>query len=231
MHNGMVNVDNQKMSKSLGNFTTIRDVLDRGHLEPMALRLFVLGAHYRKPLDFTAEAMTAATHGWHTLTDGLRFGHEVGGRLGWTELEQSWPQDRLEEEAIAAFNAAMDDDINTAGALAVLFDLAKALQRQANLFTHQGQIDAPAEELEVRWRTLVAVAEVLGLVAQARAQAEAESTTGISEAEIEAKIAQRAAAKKAKDFAQADRLRDELKALGISLIDQPRGKTTWHRHS
>jgi cysteinyl-tRNA synthetase len=231
MHNGMVNVNNQKMSKSLGNFTTIRDVLDRGHLEPMALRLFVLGAHYRKPLDFTAEAMTAATHGWHTLRDGLRFGDELGDRCGWTALDQPWPQERLEAGAIAAFNAAMDDDINTAGALAVLFDLAKTLQRQANLFTHQGQIDAPAAELEVLWRTLVALAEVLGLVAQPSSPPDAESTTIISDADIEAKLAQRTAAKQAKNFAQADRLRDELKALGISLVDQPGGKTTWHRHS
>lgn len=227
LHNGMVNVGGEKMSKSLGNFTTIRDLLDKGGVDPMVMRLFVLGAQYRKPIDFTDEAIAAATNGWKTLKDGLLFGYEAGATLGWQNVTTAWPQDKLDPQAIVAFQTSMDDDINTAGALAVLFDLAKKLQREANLLIHQGQTETASDQLEVQWHTLVALADVLGLEVQPMVK-EAE-VSGLSDDAIEDLIAQRSAAKKARDFAEADRIRNDLQAQGISLIDQPGGGTRWHR--
>ncbi len=228
LHNGMVNVGGVKMSKSLGNFTTIRDLLGPGQIEPMALRFFVLGAHYRKPIDFTEAAMTAATNGWHTLQDALRFASQWGDRLGWSEVDPtSLSIEQLDATAIEQFTAAMDDDFNSAGALAVLFELAKILNREANLLRHQQPTTIEPEALQQQWQTLVVLAQVLGL--EAASVQESATPSGPSDAEIEAQIAARLAAKKAKDFATADRIRSDLSNQGILLVDQPGGLTTWHR--
>jgi cysteinyl-tRNA synthetase len=223
MHNGMVNVDGMKMGKSLNNFKTIRDLLDQGEIEPMVIRLFVLGANYRKPIDFTEAAITAATNGWHTLKEGLLFGPNFGAKLGWAD--RTWSRSDLDAQAIADFNAAMDDDFNTAGALAVLFELGKKLQREAHVIVHAGQTEVDPQVLAQQWQTLIALAAVLGL----QAEATVASVGGLSDAEIDALIEQRAAAKAAKNFAESDRIRDSLKATGIALIDQPGGKTAWYR--
>jgi cysteinyl-tRNA synthetase len=232
LHNGMVNVGGEKMSKSLGNFTTVRDLLDQEQIDPMAIRLFVLGAQYRKPIDFTAESIQAATNGWHTLQEGLRFGDRHGQPLGWDDRPEPWQRDRLDQTAITDFEAAMNDDMNTAGALAVLFELAKELRRAHNLLVHAGEADIPSAKLEQIWRSLVALAAVLGLVVASSAEEEPrqESETGLSDPDIEALIQARTAAKQAKNFAEADRLRDELHRQGITLIDQSGGITRWHRH-
>ena len=133
LHNGMVNVDQAKMSKSLGNFTTIQALLDEG-VNPMALRLFVLQAHYRKPLDFTREAIAAATSGWEGLETALQLGESHGAQLGWTH-----PQQRcLEQHEV--FTSAMDDDLNSSGALAVLFGLARPLRALANRLERGGGV-------------------------------------------------------------------------------------------
>ncbi len=228
LHNGMVNVGGEKMSKSLGNFTTIRALLDEAPEapSPMALRLFVLQAQYRKPIDFTDGAIASAKNGWATLQEGLRFGLEYGTQLGWSNAGLPDPStlDR-QSAAIQQFEAAMDDDFNTSGALAVLFELAKELRRVGNIITHQGQVDGNAADLQRQWQTLVVLAQVLGLEAET-AQAEADTLT---DSEIEALLAQRQAARQAKDFAEGDRLRDLLQAQGITLIDKPGGVTDWHR--
>jgi cysteinyl-tRNA synthetase len=219
LHNGMVNVGGEKMSKSLGNFTTIRQLLDEGGVDPMVLRLFVLQAHYRKPVDFTDEALRACTNGWQTLREGLLFGNQFGPLLGWQGERD------LDPSLVARFNAAMDDDLSTPVALAILFELAKELRRQANLITHQGSSDADPGQLQQHWITLVQLAQVLGLEAS---PAEPTATQeGISPADIEALIAQRRAARQAKNFAESDRIRDELAGQGITLIDQKGGETTW----
>ncbi len=205
----MVKVDGEKMSKSLGNFTTIRDLLDRG-VEPMAVRLFVLQAQYRKPIDFTDEAIAAATNGWHTLKEGLLFGYQYGEQLGW--------EVKVKE--------AVNDDFNFPGGLAVIFELAKELRRQGNIIVHEGKTETPADELLQQWQTLATLAGVLGL--EAKLEDETPVSNGLSDAEIEDLIQQRQAARKAKNFAEGDRIRNELQAKGITLIDSKDG-TRWHR--
>ncbi|WGV28117.1 cysteine--tRNA ligase [Halotia branconii] len=221
MHNGMVKVDGEKMSKSLGNFTTIRDLLNRG-VEPMAVRLLVLMAQYRTPIDFTDEAIADKTNAWHTLKEGLLFGYEYGEKLGW-QMETA----SLIPEIVERFQASVNDDFNFPGGLTVLFELAKELRREGNIIVHQGKTATPAEELKKQWQTLVTLAEVLGL--EAKLELETSPSGGLSDAEIETKIQQRQQARQAKNFAEGDRIRDELLAQGITLIDSRDG-TRWHRN-
>ena len=167
LHNGMVNVNGEKMSKSLGNFTTIRALLADG-ISPMTLRLFVLQAHYRKPLDFTRAALDAAATGWQ----GLRAALGVGETLGWTTVRVGLPQQAWSDElgaSRARFVAAMDDDLNTSAALAELFDLAKPLRglagRLRTVEASQYALNQAEQNLQQRWQLLVELAgEVLGLI-------------------------------------------------------------------
>ncbi|NJR52458.1 MAG: cysteine--tRNA ligase, partial [Leptolyngbyaceae cyanobacterium CSU_1_3] len=175
LHNGMVAVNGEKMSKSLGNFTTIRALLDGNWseypqpIDPMVIRLFVLQAHYRKPLDFTKDAMIAAENGWQTLKDALT--------LNWQQLNLS-PQmpilNELDNDAVNRFQTAMDDDFNTAAGLAVLFELAKSLKREFNLRCHQGSPELTDMQLQQRSASattsrsqiLTHLAQILGLEVQ-----------------------------------------------------------------
>ena len=204
LHNGMVRVNGTKMSKSLGNFTTIRALLDRP-LDPMILRLFVLQAHYRKPLDFTEQAIKSAKNSWKTLKKALLWGVEQNLNAG-----DGNPQEILEIYG-SNFSKAMDDDFNTSKALAVLFELAKDLNR--------------SEEQKVeKWQTLVNLAQVLGLEAELT-----ESTSELSDEEIQDLIAQRKQARLAKDYEQSDRIRLILEEKGISIVDLPNGETAISR--
>ncbi|MBD1843306.1 cysteine--tRNA ligase [Cyanobacteria bacterium FACHB-63] len=216
LHNGMVNVGGEKMSKSLGNFTTIRDLLDKKGVDPMVVRLFVLQAGYRKPIDFTDEALTAAENGWNTLKEGLLFGFKLDSTSD-GELDRT-------SSTTQEFQAAMDDDFNTSGALAALFPIAKELQREGNILVHEGKTEAEPKTLLAQWKTLIELAKVLGLEAQPE-----ETVVGLSDAAIGALVEERKAAKKAKNYAEADRIRNELQAQGITLIDKPGGETIWHR--
>jgi len=225
LHNGMVNVGGEKMSKSLGNFTTIRQLLDTG-LEPMALRFFILQTQYRKPMDFTEAAIASAQKGWEHLKEGLLFGYEVGPALGWSLAPQPAEATNRSSPHQASFQAAMDDDFNTAGALAVLFELAKPLRRERNLWVHSGTLATEAVTLAHTWRELTELAAVLGLAAQPIAPP---PQAGPSDAEVAALVEQRQAARRARNFAESDRIRDWLKAQGITLIDQAGGETRWHR--
>ncbi|MFM7381699.1 MAG: cysteine--tRNA ligase [Microcystaceae cyanobacterium] len=223
LHNGMVKVGGEKMSKSLGNFTTIRELLAK--FDPMAVRLFVLQGHYRKPLDFADEALQAATNGWHTLREGLLLGYEYGAKWGW-DLTFT-PLTPVSNELTHRFQEAVNEDFNFAEGLAILFELAKELRRVDNSWVHQGQLDGDSAQLQVHWQTLVTLAGVVGLKVEPPQMTETLPT--LSDEAIEDLIQQRAAARRAKNFAEGDRLRDELKAQGITLIDQPGGVTTWHR--
>ncbi|HEY9875495.1 MAG TPA: cysteine--tRNA ligase [Candidatus Obscuribacterales bacterium] len=228
VHNGMVTVNGEKMSKSLGNFITIRELLDRP-TDPMAVRLFVLMAQYRKPIDFTQEAIAAADNGWHTLKEGLLFGYQYGKQLGWTVENGENPP--IQNSSVERFQNAVDDDFNFAEGLAVLFDLAKDLRKEGNIIVHQGKTETAPELLEQQWHTLVSLAQVLGLEVQPESDlGEDKDGGGISDAEIEALIQQRQEARKAKNFAEGDRIRNELQAQGITLIDQAGSRTVWHRN-
>jgi cysteinyl-tRNA synthetase len=230
LHNGFVNIQGEKMSKSLGNFKTIRSFLDSG-VEAMILRLFVLQAHYRKPIDFSDAAIAAATNSWQTLKEGLRFGYEHGEALGWPDCHEAFFGDpaamRIPDPSpdIDRFRASMDDDFNTSTAIAVLFELAKDLRREGNLLSHAGQADSDPQALRAKWQTLVVLSQVLGLAATPETQ----TAQGVSDAEIEALIQQRLAARQAKNYAEGDRIRNHLKDQGITLIDQKDGITRWVR--
>ncbi|MEB3271343.1 MAG: cysteine--tRNA ligase [Synechococcus sp.] len=225
LHNGMVNVGGEKMSKSLGNFTTIRALLASG-VSPMTLRLFVLQAHYRKPLDFTAAALEAAAAGWKGLHAALAVGRS--DPLGWSEaaatgsLAEELPEEL--QELRARFLAAMDDDLNTAVALGELFELARPLRGLAGRLRGGAHPDAVERQLEARWRLLVELAGVLGLVAETAEQgapaAADGAAAGAEEETIRALLQQRLQARQQRQFARADQLREQLQALGLTLFDR-----------
>ncbi|MBE9168300.1 cysteine--tRNA ligase [Pleurocapsales cyanobacterium LEGE 06147] len=225
MHNGMVTVNGEKMSKSLGNFTTIRELLNRS-LDPMVIRLFILQAHYRKPLDFTEDAILSAENSWQTLQQGLLFGEKYGKKLGWiNDLDaKNKDTEKIDPKIVEQFQKAMDDDFNSPGGLAVLFELAKHLRREGNLLTHEGKTDTPDRQLQQQWQTLVHLAGVLGL--EAKSEVNITNSNGFDEAEIQRLIRQRNEARKTKNYAQSDRIREKLQQMGITLIDRPNGETS-----
>jgi cysteinyl-tRNA synthetase len=224
LHNGMVKVDGEKMSKSLGNFITIRQLLDSG-VDPMAVRLFVMMAQYRKPIDFTDDAILAATNGWHTIKEGLLFGYQHGKKLGTGDWGLGTGNNLISNTYIERFKEAVNDDFNFPGGLVIIFELAKELNRERNIIVHQGKTETPANELLQKWQTLITLADVLGLTA--KIEIETPKQDGISNAEIEELIQRRWEARKAKNFAESDRIRDELLAKKVVLTDTKDG-TFWH---
>jgi len=199
MHNGFLNIDDEKMSKSLGNFFTIQDVLRR--FDGETVRFFMLRTHYRSPFNFSDQVLEETRTALKRLYTALEAAGEVPvlPAIDWTEPRA------------AAFKAAMDDDFNAPGAVAVLFDLAAEVNR--------------GRTADAAW--LKALGSVLGILQQAPRDY-LQGGTGLDEAAIQASIGQRAAAKKARDFVLADRIRDELAAQGVELKDTPHG-TTWVR--
>ncbi len=201
MHNGFVRVDNEKMSKSLNNFFTIRTVLEQYDAE--VVRFFILRAHYRSPLNYSDAHLDDARRS----LDGLYFTLRDVPPLS---VEIDWSQGYA-----ARFAAALNEDFDSPGAVSVLFELAAEANRQKS------------GELSGLLKALGAVIGLLERDPQVYLRGAAPAG-GLDEAAIEQMIADRAAAKKAKNFAEADRLRDELKAAGIVLDDSAQG-TSWRR--
>jgi len=200
MHNGFVRVDDEKMSKSLGNFFTVRDVLEK--YDPEVVRLFIVRAHYRSPLNYSDKHLDDARGALTRLYTALK------GMRG-----QDSPIDWKDAYALR-FREAMDDDFNTPEAVAVLFDLANELNRSRSAATAS---------------LLRALAGLLGLLGRPPEDfLRGDLPEGWTIEKIEQRIVARAAAKKAKDFAESDRIRDELLAAGI-LLEDGAGGTTWRR--
>ncbi len=239
LHNGMVNVEGEKMSKSLGNFTTIRALLEKG-VSPMTLRLFVLQAHYRKPLDFTDEALKAASNGWKGLNNALCL--DLNNKNFSNESNES-PQNKYTKDTDLSihkpyikirlkFIEALDDDLNTSAALALLFELARPLKALANQLERNNDKSLSRIELDdfkERWHLLVDLSSVLGLTKELKENISNKTKESIEHEKIELLIKERTIAKKSKDFAKADQIRQELKKQGIELIDKPKGVTDWIR--
>ena len=203
MHNGFIRVDDEKMSKSLGNFFTIREVLKSYDAE--VVRFFILRAHYRSPLNYSDAHLDDARGALTRLYTALK-GHPA------TSVAVDWSEAHAQR-----FKAAMDDDFGTSEAIAVLFELASIVNRDNDA--------AMAAQL----RGLAGVLGLLQRDPQAFLQAAPLAEGGLSNEDIEALIAARVAAKQAKNFAESDRIRDELKGAGIMLEDKPGGATEWRR--
>ena len=213
MHNGFVRVNDEKMSKSLHNFFTVRDVLDTLR-DPEVMRLFLLSSHYRGPINYSLAQLQQADE---TLLGLYR------------ALQEAPPGGEPEPARLQAFREAMDDDFNTPEALAVL----QAAARDLNAAKAQGrELKAAAAAASLRQ-----IGAVLGLLQQdatsylkrGSASVGGGAPAGLGDADIEALLEQRRAARKAKDFARGDAIRDQLKAAGILIEDKPGGLTQWRR--
>jgi len=205
MHNGFVRVDDEKMSKSLGNFFTIREVLKK--YDPEVVRYFILASHYRSPLNYGDESLEQAKSALTRLYTALK------------DLPGATLPQRTEYEQ--RFNDAMDDDFNTPIAVAVLFDLARDINKV--------RTDDPAQAaaLGALLRSLGGILGILQRTADDYLKA-GSTAGGLGDAEINVLIAERIAARNAKNFAESDRIRDALKRQGVILEDAA-GGTTWRR--
>ncbi|MBQ4528568.1 MAG: cysteine--tRNA ligase [Clostridia bacterium] len=209
LHNGYINVNNQKMSKSLGNFFTVRDVVKQ--FDYVVIRFFMLSAHYRNPINFSDELLTQAKTGLeriNTCIDNLVF------------LSGNAPEVKAEEKALAdlvsfkdAFIAAMDDDINTADAISAIFDIVKYANTNFDETTPKKVLD----------EAVAIIKELMGVLGILK-----EEKNDFLDSDIEALIEERNNARKNKDFKRADEIRDMLKDAGIALEDT-RGGVKWKR--
>ena len=212
MHNAFLNIDNRKMSKSLGNFRTVREIAEQYDLQ--VLRFFMLSAHYRSPLNFSAELMAASKNGLEriiTAAKNLKYlaANAKNGEM--TDAEKAQIQET--EKFVAAFEEAMEDDFNTADAIAAIFELVKFANTTADETSSQAYDSALLERI-------VHLSDVLGIIVVKEEELLAE--------DIEALIEERQAARKAKNFQRADEIRNELLEKGIILEDTREG-VKWKR--
>ncbi len=214
LHNAFLNIDNRKMSKSLGNFFTVRDISEKYDLQ--VLRFFMLSAHYRSPLNFSADLMEAAKNSLErilTAVDNLKYliKNTAAVTISMTEKEHE-----LINEAsfyVTKFDAAMDDDFNTADAIAAVFELVKYINTTASAENSQEYLNALLQELRE-------LTDILGIIVDKKEEILAD--------DVEKLIAERQAARKEKNFARSDEIRDSLLEQGIVLEDTREG-VKWHR--
>ena len=207
MHNGFLNIDNRKMSKSLGNFFTVREISEKYDLQ--VLRFFMLSAHYRSPLNFSADLMESARASLErilTAAENLRFLSKNAGEENLTDEEKGL-LDKA-NEYVQGFERAMDDDFNTADAIASVFELVKFINTTADGSRSK-------EYLDTLYDILFKLTDVLGIIIDKKEE--------MLDADIEAMIEKRQAARKERNFALADQIRDELLAKGIILEDTREG--------
>ena len=232
LHNGMVNVNGQKMSKSLKNFKTIRELIKSG-ISPMTLRYFVMTVNYRKPLDFTEEALRSASEAWKNINVALSFMDLTKGVFRSIDKDESIEEEYKEKISFELsqkklkFSEALGNDLNTAGAIAIIYDLAKPLKNFLNQFQRVEGFKIDLNEkffLLENFKTLEKLTEVLGLKKEVLVK-----ESKITEEEISSLINERLKAKKEKNYAKADEIRNLLKEKGIELIDQSKEITTWIR--
>ena len=212
LHNAFLNIDNKKMSKSLGNFFTVREIADSYDLQ--VLRFFMLSAHYRSQLNFSRELMEASGNAYERILNAVDNMKDFQKKATAEELSAQ-EKEKLEEVRgyIKKFEEAMEDDFNTADAIAAIFELVKFAN--TNL-----QEDSSRPFIDEVLNTVVKLCDILGL------KVEKEEET--LDAEVEKLIAQRQEARKAKDFAKADAIRDQLLEMGIELKDTREG-VKWKR--
>jgi cysteinyl-tRNA synthetase len=219
MHNGFVRVDNEKMSKSLGNFFTIRTVLER--YDPEVVRFFILRAHYRSPLNYSDKHLDDAKAALKRLYTSLR-GHDVSEE----SVDWNHPQAQL-------FKEAMDDDFNTPEAMAVLFDIANDLNKNkaketAKLLKNLGALLGLLQSNPDEYLQGEVVIELTGIQVSAEIGDVVANAQNYDKDEINLMISRRSDAKATKNFAEADRIRQELADTGVILEDTPQG-TTWRK--
>ena len=212
MHNAFLNIDNKKMSKSAGNFFTVRDIIEK--YDPQVLRFFMLSAHYRSPLNFSADLMEAARSGYERIVTSVENLNFLLNKASEEELTEEEKELLTEAGAyVSKFDEAMDDDFNTADAISVIFELVKFANSNANDASSKTFLKALKDEI-------VELSDVCGLIVEKEAE--------ILDEDIEKLIQERQDARKAKNFARADEIRNELLEKGIVLEDTREG-VKWKR--
>ena len=207
MHNAFLNIDNRKMSKSLGNFRTVREIAEQYDLQ--VLRFFMLSAHYRSPLNFSADLMEASKNGLERILNAVDHLKHLMGAAATTEIteEETALFDKT-EEYVKGFEAAMEDDFNTADAVSAIFELVKFSNTNTSA-------ESSKEFMQKLLDLIVKLSDVLGIIVEREEE--------LLDEDIEKLIEERQNARKAKDFARADQIRDELLEKGIILKDTREG--------
>ena len=212
MHNGFLNIDNKKMSKSLGNFFTVREIGEKYDLQ--VLRFFMLSAHYRSPINFSAELMEASKNGLERIITCAERLKDLLNKVSGDALTEAEQENKKNvDELVAKFETAMDDDFNTADAVSAIFELVKLANSTAN----EESTRAYAELLA---GTIEKLSDVLGIITERKAE--------VLDSEVEELIAARQQARKEKNFALADEIRQKLLDMGIVLEDTREG-VKWKR--
>lgn len=207
MHNGFLKINNEKMSKSLGNFFTVREIAEKYPLQ--VIRFFMLSAHYRSPLNFSAELVEASKNGLERILTAVDRLKSINGTDG--DVDKSVADET--DAFVKKYEDAMDDDLNTADAISVIFELVK----YANVNVTE---ESSKATVELVLNTIEKLCDILGIITEKKEE--------ILDSDIEALIEERQAARKAKNFARADEIRDQLSSMGIILEDTREG-VKWKR--